>query len=332
MTNVNTPISVGPSYVPAGSDLLPLITGKPLAPLYLVPKAAYRVSQTATIAADGVSIIGDNNPVVVTRTPGASSGIIVRGDGCEFVGLLPSEPGINTVSFRLYGIAPAQRKAAPRGTKFRDCQWIDGAADCAINVDAWADNVTVENCTFGVLNAQAIYATADDLRMLGCKFAGSNGEHPIRVDLNGSTAHRPVNVYIGACDVINQNGYGKEAIAIRECDRVMIEGGSIDGWLDLGQGNADANWHVRDAVVYNVVFKRLRTFNGQSFSIIQVRHDVDAVIESCTFPGSTTQNAITGDDRCHIYNLGNSYASAPPTGLVWKDMALVAATGKLVSE
>src|SRR4051812_14634773 len=107
----------------AGSDLGKILAGaQPGQRIVLTPGASYVLTGTPVIKADNVSLIGSGNPVAITPAPGASSGIVVQSDGCEFSGLHFSGPA---VAFRLYGTDPKNRLNNSKGTSIHDCTFAD---------------------------------------------------------------------------------------------------------------------------------------------------------------------------------------------------------------
>jgi hypothetical protein len=258
-----------------GADLGPVLAAaKPGQRILLAPGASYVLTGSPTINADGVALVGSGNTITVTPAAGASSGIIVRGDGCEFAGLNMVATG---VAMRLYGTDPAKRTAPPVGTYIHGCSFNQTPAapqskssspaptlDTAILLDAWADNVRISDCTFGLIGGQSIYCTADRLQVHNCAFAGSGGEHCVRLDINSTTSHRPLNGTLFACAMTNHNALGKECLAVREIDGLNVINCTFDGWVSAGQHNNDIAWHAHNVIFFGCTWKSLRPGGASS--------------------------------------------------------------------
>lgn len=322
--------------LPAGTDLGPLFAKASSAnPIILSqnPNDAYVVTGSPTISQNGVVVIGFGNTLKIVPAAGASTGICVRGDGCRFYGLRFAAVNNTTTVFRLYGVNPAQRTSC-QGTLIDSCTF-DSTVMTGVNVDAWADNVSVQNCKFGITQAQGIYCTADGLNVHGCLFLGSVGEHPIRIDINGTTSHRPVNACISGCTISNNNIYGKEAIALRECIGFTVSDCTFPvGWIHWGQGSPDAKVHATDITARNLTFGAIRQGpNGApGGSLLTIEHDVWASVVNVTAPGSTTDPVASITDRGVLNYRGIVLTGTPPAGKQWHAAVGTLGTGKAVAE
>lgn len=319
-----------------GADLGPVLAAaKPGQHILLSPGASYVLTGSPTISADGVALIGSDNTITITSAPGASSGIIVRGDGCEFAGLNIVATG---VAMRLYGSDPTMRTTPPRGTYIHDCSFAQTqpsqpvatpsapapTLDTAILLDAWADNVRVADCNFGLMGGQSIYCTADGLRVHNCTFAGSGGEHCVRFDINGTTSHRPLNATLFACEMTNHNALGKECLAAREIDGLDVINCTFDGWVSAGQGNSDTIWHARNVIFFGCAWKTLRPGGALG----QFGHDSTIILDSCSAPGSLSEPAFTLGARGTLTAANNSLH--PPISGTCRPLAIVDSTAILV--
>ena len=321
-----------------GADLGPILAAaKAGQRILLSPGASYVLTGSPTINADGVALIGSGNTITVTPAPGASSGIIVRGDGCEFAGLNIVATG---VAMRLYGTDPAKRTAPPVGTYIHDCSFDQTPApkpssattpsapaptlDTAILLDTWADNVRISDCTFGLIGGQSIYCTADGLQVHNCTFAGSGGEHCVRFDLNGTTSHRPLNATLFACDMTNHNVLGKECLAARKIDGLHVINCTFDGWVSAGQENNDTSWHARNVIFFGCTWKTLRPGGALG----QFGHDSTITLDSCSAPASVTEPTFTLGARGTLTAANNTLH--PPTAGTCKPLAIVDPSAILV--
>jgi hypothetical protein len=308
-----------------GPDLGPLLANATAGQrIELTPGAAYVLTGTPAVKANGVALIGFGNSVAITPAAGASSGIIVQGDGCTFAGLNFSGPA-GTVALRLYGIDPQHRPnaAQPIGTSISDCAFADGM-ETGILLDAWADNVRVVRCTFGTLGAEAVYCTADNLQVTHCTCAGSLGEHCVRFDANASTLHRPANATLFGCDLANHNTQGKECLTAREMDGLSVIGCTFDGWVSAGQAPDDGVWHARNLVFFGCTWRTLRPGGALG----EFKHDCTVTIDSCSCPASATEPAFTLDARGKLTAANNTLQAAP--NIVPRALAIVDSTASLI--
>jgi|GEM_PF-5022505 len=320
-----------------GADLGPVLAAsKPGQRILLAPGASYVLTGSPTISANNVALIGSGNTIAITPAPGASSGIIVRGDGCEFAGLNIVATG---VAMRLYGTDPAKRTAPPVGTYIHDCSFNQTPApqpsigtpsvpaptlDTAILLDAWADNVRISDCTFGLIGGQSIYCTADGLQVHNCTFAGSGGEHCVRFDINSTTSHRPLKGTLFACEMINHNVLGKECLAVREIDGLNVINCTFDGWVSAGQHNNDIAWHARNVVFFGCTWKSLRPGGALG----QFEHDSTITLDSCAVPGSLIDPAFTISARGTLTAANNTIHS--PVAGTCKPLVMVDPTAILI--
>lgn len=285
--------------VPAGMDvgaLLPPAKGK----LMLAPAAVYPCNNTPVITLGGGGVLGPvANPAILNVTPakGASSGIVVQAANCEIGGLTINGPA--PVNGAVWGTA---LRVYAAGAKVHDSAFA--GFDGAILLDAGADGATIDSCQFGILGSESIYITADHATISNSSFAGSIGEHLVRLDLNASTNHRPANARIVNCIFTNRaksaggpNGPGKECLTAREVDTLTVTGCTFDGWCSAGQSSHDVGiWHARHLTFDHCTWMSVRPGGA----LVQLEHDCDASFVACTFPASASEPAIVVNENCHV--------------------------------
>ncbi len=296
-----------PACVAPGTDLATL----PSARRYLQPVATYAYNSTGAQITGG-GFVGYGSVVSLKPVAGGSSGLFVHGPNVEIGGVKLAGPAF---AIRAIGDDPSKGNPAP-GYWFHDLSF-DGSLSGGIDLEQWADSTRISHCNFGIIGAQGIYCTADDLTLNDCTFAGSQGEHCLRLDMNATTKHRPANLLVNHCTFTNpipgkptNNPTGKECVALRECDGAILRDCDFYGWVDVGQGTppaTDTNWHARHIVFLNCRWHTLRPGGA----LLQVRHDSTVTLAGCTFPGSASDLAIMPDARSTVTLRGCSQSVTP---------------------
>jgi len=295
-----------PACVPPGSDLATLFPSAAIR--YGQPGASYQFNSTGGQITGG-GYIGPGTVVALKPVAGGSSGLFVHGRNVEIGGAKLTGPAF---AIRAIGDDPSKGNPAP-GYWFHDLTF-DGSLSGGIDLEQWADGTRISHCTFGVIGAQGIYCTADDLTITDCTFLGSQGEHCLRTEANATTKHRSARLLVAHCSFTNpipgtptNNPTGKECVALRECDGALFIDCDFYGWVDVGQGNTDTAWHAR-----NIIFVRCRWHGLRpGGALLDVRHDSIVTLIGCTFPGSATDTAIAADARSTVTLSGCSMSVTP---------------------
>jgi len=289
--------------LPDGTDLTPILSNPISGQLVVLKEDGSYPVLHPTISATKV-VLGFNSTLSMVSVNPGGTGIGIRAPNCVFSGL--NLIG-NVTAFHVWA-AHAQ---------INNCRF-DKSIAVGIQTDVGGDSTTIDGCNFGITQAQGIYATADNLTIINSFFAGSVGEHPIRVDKNSTTGHRPNNILIANCSITNHNIYGKEAIALRECDLVTLHNLVVDGWVRPGNviGNPDSTVHCSDLIIHGLTFASLRPGG----SLLQIEHDVNSVISDISGPGSLTDPLISNQVRSVLSIHNGSLIGNPPPGKQWFPM------------
>lgn len=285
--------AANPMVLPTGSDLA-AIFNSPSIVRYGSPGASYVWNTTGQSQLSSGGFKGAGNAIVTHPIPGGSGTGIAIHDGAELA----------NVNLSGSGLAINASGPMKAGAYLHDLTF-DSSLDWAIQLDAFADNVTISHCNFAAMNSYGVYCCSDNLHLDSCIFAPSIKQHNIRFEISAAAAskgHRPANAVVSNCtfaDNIGTRG-DPECFAAREIDGLAGSNCDFYGWARFGQGTPDAAWHARHIVLVNCRWHKLRPTGA----LIQIEHDCDVILVNCAFPGSATDSAIAVGERstCTLIN------------------------------
>lgn len=296
--------------VDPSQDLTPICANAKAGQVILLkPNATYSPSGPLIFNADNVTLAGRNTTINLTPVSGGSTGVGVHSDGCRFSGIHFVGP---VVALHIWG--PTVVHTVYAGTLIRDCAF-DNSNQVGVQTDAGADDVEIEDCNFGVTQAQGIYATADNLTVIHCTFAGSVGEHCCRIDLNSTTGHRPTNAVFAWCSFTNHNAAGKECFTAREAIDVVCIHCTFDGWTRFGQGYVDTTAHCDQVLLRDCTWKTLRPGGA----LCQIERNCGAIVDHCIVPASAIDPAFAVNPGCTLTASANTMLvpiGMTPKGLI----------------
>jgi len=258
--------------IPAGSNIGPYLNTAVANQVFaLEPGANYTCQNTPQITAANVKLIGAGSNIAITPASGATSGIIVKGAGFQLLGVNLSGPA---VCLRVYNT-----DLLVSGCYFGSCS-------NGMILDAGSHRATVIGSTFDISGSDNIYATSDDLFISHCTFAGSVGEHCVRLDLD-AFGRRPSNFVLRDSSLTNHNSVGKDALALRELTGGQVSRTTISGWATVGQQLAPGI-HATNIDFIDCAFPTLRP--GGAY--IQFGTNVTGTMNDCQFAGSRTDACV----------------------------------------